>query len=355
MAKLEGVKIFDMVNGEITKVKYNGEIYEKVDECDVEFTKHVAFRKVAGNDSESDELASKVSELDERVTALESDKKPERKLKVGDKVRTLARGMFGDVKADEVGKVTRADDGSKFSVRVTTEDDYDYFRPQDLELITEKPWKKGDKVRHKHTGRVVTVYAYQPEKRTYGKGAGWSFTGVAKGFTYIDEHDFEYWDFIEDYELITESEYVPVEEKAEYELAVSPPFQVGEYVRVIEGKHGHEGKVVKIIADDFCEAYPYDTELLDGLEGDCYSAEHLEKVTDEEVKLAKLGRKPGEYKKGDIVQVIDVMNSAYLEVGQITYVTGPDETDEPKVRSNDGGERYARVELVAPVESRVDL
>jgi hypothetical protein len=45
--------------------------------------------------------------------------------------------------------------------------------------------------------KVATVYAIQPEKRTYGIGAGHVFSEPSRGFTFIDpSDDYETWTFL---------------------------------------------------------------------------------------------------------------------------------------------------------------
>src|SRR5690606_3749398 len=95
------------------------------------------------------------------------------KFKEGDRVKALANGQFGDVIEGEIGTINSIieDEDVSYNIAVKTSDDYDYFRPQDLELIAEeavqfgkigrKPgeFKKGDIVRfNEYTGSK-----YHPE------------------------------------------------------------------------------------------------------------------------------------------------------------------------------------------------
>src|SRR5690606_27932986 len=76
------------------------------------------------------------------------------KFKEGDRVKTLAYGEFSDIKAGEIGEITdtdaaAGDESDPYTIRVYTDDNNDYFRPQDLELVTEeregvRAFKKGD-------------------------------------------------------------------------------------------------------------------------------------------------------------------------------------------------------------------
>ena len=153
----------------------------------------------------------------------------------------------------------------------------------------------------------------------------------------------------------------PVEE----EETQAPKFEVGDYAKVIvEGRWGdiEVGNAVKIVAlkDDDDE---YKAELLDGSDFDYFRAEQLEKVTEEEAKeiarWAKIGRKPGEFKKGDIVRVIDA-RSGVLEDGEIGVLGDKDESDgmfRVFARNVTCGNWYspARFELIVPVEQRFDV
>jgi hypothetical protein len=87
-------------------------------------------------------------------------------------------------------------------------------------------------------------------------------------------------------------------------------------------------------------------------------AEQERKQAEKEIdaKWAKIGRKPNEFKKGDVVRVVDVSNSRHEvgDIGEITEFAG----DTFRVNTH----RISRVnwlganhvELIAPVESRFD-
>src|SRR5690606_7304062 len=58
------------------------------------------------------------------------------KFKEGDRVKTLAYGEFSDIKAGEIGEITdtdaaAGDESDPYTIRVYTDDNDDYFRPQD--------------------------------------------------------------------------------------------------------------------------------------------------------------------------------------------------------------------------------
>lgn len=164
------------------------------------------------------------------------------------------------------------------------------------------------------------------------------------------------------------------------------PLKVGDYVVPLESADDEYeitntkmklGKVVEGDVDCCCYirievvAHENDKEV-----GNSYQVEskYFRKATDEEVaqakaeyerkqaeqKWAKIGRKPGEFKKGDIVRVIDASFSGH-ENGDISEIIKYDEIkimyEVKKMRDTVvGGWLYSdAIELIAPVESRVDI
>lgn len=78
-------------------------------------------------------------------------------------------------------------------------------------------------------------------------------------------------------------------------------------------------------------------------------------VKDAEIasKWTKIGRKPNEFKKGDVVRVLGVC-SGHEIAGQLGEIVIADGSDQPRVRAvyeDELIELWTRVELVAPVES----
>jgi hypothetical protein len=155
-----------------------------------------------------------------------------------------------------------------------------------------------------------------------------------------------------------------------YELVAegAPKFEVGDYVKVVGGISCHIGKIAKIecIFDGrakFSEVINDNQHPLGGS-----PLEYLVKLTAEEVAKAKeeirwskIGRKPGEFKKGDIVRVIEYDGSLYNghEYGLIGEVEYDITIKDPQV---DGGvpvvindiSFFNHVELICPVEHRFD-
>lgn len=153
-------------------------------------------------------------------------------------------------------------------------------------------------------------------------------------------------EFTEDNELKVGDYVVPLESADdEYEIT-NTKMKLG---KVVEG----DADVIRIevvVHEDASEiGYTYLGE-----------SKHFRKATDEEVaqakaeqKWAKIGRRPGEFKKGDIVRVVECTGAH--EAGEIVELA-KDGANE--YLGNDGvvyvGEPE-RFELIAPVESRVDI
>lgn len=161
----------------------------------------------------------------------------------------------------------------------------------------------------------------------------------------------------------------------EEEIAEMDRLKVGEYVKVIGGNNSHTkiGDIVIIRSVDF--AGDYEINSLDGRElGGFKFAKNLVRATDEEVaeakrklelskeiaKWAAIGRKVGEFKKGDVVEIIANTNGSVNSVGSIGTVTaGPSRSGTYRVDTGSGTQSNwtipSEMKLVAPVESVVNL
>jgi hypothetical protein len=146
----------------------------------------------------------------------------------------------------------------------------------------------------------------------------------------------------------------PVEE-GEVQAAQEAELKVGDYAKVIEPGYCGDievGSIVKITNPKDDDGH-YRVELLDGSDYDWFSDDQLEKITEEEfaqIRWAKIGRKPGEFKKGDIVRLLE--DSGAHEAGTLVEVH-----DNGNYKADDsvwGGE-FDWYELVVPVEQRFDL
>jgi hypothetical protein len=268
MAKLENVKILDMVNGEPTRVEYNGAVYEKADD----------------------------------------------EAKAGDLVRVI-----------DALYITCVEDGGFYDVfdrhdRLMFLDDYGDFRPYKL---NRRGFETFRKVSETKASADLAERLAELERR-----------------------------------LEALEERAGVKEESEAESA--PKFKVGDYAKVIaEGMWSDigVGNIVKIVGPKD-EDGDYKAELLDGSDYDYFRDEHLEKVTEEEARWAKIGRKPGEFKKGDIVRVIDSASHKICS-GEIGILGEKDFAGLFRVLVRDvttcNWHSPQRLELIAPVEQRFDF
>jgi hypothetical protein len=148
----------------------------------------------------------------------------------------------------------------------------------------------------------------------------------------------------------------------------APKFEVGDYVVAlpeadeIYGITTTEmklGKVTHVYSDGDIdvEVIAHTDEVQVGEEF-VVTSKYFRKATDEEIRWAKISRKPGEFKKGDIVKFRDTL----YEVNEY----------QPEFRKSDGHKFYAHekgmtlgeneywvfiddVELITPVEQRFDI
>jgi hypothetical protein len=149
----------------------------------------------------------------------------------------------------------------------------------------------------------------------------------------------------------------------EINAVLNPPLKVGDYVKVVGStRFGDisEGTIVKITCDADSDG-EHRIDLPNGSDYDYAKPEALEKASAEDfakkketAKWAEIGRKPGEYKEGDIVRVIG--EGSHIK-GTIGVVVVADGTKIPKVEAIYEGELtdlWSLVELVTPVERRFD-
>lgn len=156
------------------------------------------------------------------------------------------------------------------------------------------------------------------------------------------------------------------------------PLKVGDYAKVIGNNSEHSaeiGDIVKIVYDDKT-AFPFKCERLDGKELECpwFLVDELVLATPEEVaeakakleaekakaeekaKWAKIGRKVGEFKNGDIVMFTQSTGSVYFDKGSITQIRdlgGREFRFGPKNVDYFG--KTSWIKLIVPVESVVNL
>jgi ribosomal protein L19 len=344
MAKLENVKILDMVNGEPTRVEYNGAVYVKTeddaeagdlvrvidedgigyvtqggfyetymdgvdlvfvdddgDERDYDFydTELETFRKVSETKVIAD-LAERLAELERRLEALE----------------------------ERMEEATEAESVPKFEVG-------DYVVPlpesDDKYAITNTNMKLG-KVIHVYSDDDIKIEIIAHEDDTV---IGEEYRVEPKYFRKATD-----------------------EEVAQAKAKTQPKFEVGDYARVVESDSCHYaniGDIVKIVEDDK-SGMPYRCEDLNGEDVGWFKEHELELVTDEEARWAKIGRKPGEFKKGDIVRVLkNNPHGSEKRKGDIDEITYYDNNESFCVGEGAGWMGYEDVELIVPVEQRFDL
>ncbi len=341
----------------------------------------------------------------------------------GDRVKTLARGEFNDIGKGEIGEITDILEYEGHPIRVSTDDDCDYFEPEDLELVEDKPkFEIGDYVvalpeaneeysittTDMKLGKVVEEDSWDSEDDIMieivahkAVQTSMSFSVNSKYFRKATEDEIaeatkpSEGDIVVitantnhslntvgdtgvvakisrngnpvaqvdvpgrpkvcNWTLFSEMRPATDEEKSKYEKAkAKSEFKVGDVVKMTADRNEHRFGDIKVIRefDEEDSVYPIGFNDLDGSHGGWANYDIIEKVSEEDAKFAKLGRKTGEFKKGDIVRV----TNGYCEVkdGDIGEVTKADGSKFPGVTAR-GMQRYVAVELIAPVESRADL
>lgn len=400
MAKLDGVKVIDMTAGKIEKVAYEGAEYVLTQEApavddiirtdgawsgtveegnfykcvglDVDgdakivtdrdnvtqhYRKHYeVFRKVATQDPT---IEARVGKLESDVAALKGEQEAEEKpkFKAGDKVRS----KHNDVTCTLTSRHPEADHcgfGLAWKVKEGRADGW--VGENQVELVEEKPLAVGD------YAKVVSIEATRVSRGAPSVEVGQivyligeSDTRSSKGFKVetVDHNKIVDNNVVVD-DLIRATDEEVVEAKA----AMKPKFNVGDYAKVVGRTYLGDiktGAVVKI-TKEADEDGDYKIELLDESDYDYAQASSLEKVDADKAetidKWAKIGREVDEYKEGDVVRVLDVKKSFAFDLsgGEINVITKFCDNDSFQVGSGSGWVGATQVELVAPVESRVD-
>lgn len=307
MAALKGVKTLDMVDGEITKVAYEGAEYERV-EGEAEVGDIIRLPGNSYKHAIPGGFYAVISVIDRDVIVMENCgnhhrwtaglyelfRKKHVRLKVGDYAKVINNIM----EYREGNIVQIAGSGSNFDFKV------------DFINVTGSS---------KHTGQVCG---------------------------YIDAKDLT---------RATDAEVAEAKEK------LIPKFSVGDYAKVVGDTYHSDidgGAIVKItnLVDE-------DGDLRFKLVGDgAYDyakPSSLEKVSAEEVKWAKIGRKVDEYKVGDIVAYDGRCWFGNSGIGEVIQDTNENNYTRVAATSN-GGTRinyYLEPEtltLITPVEARFD-
>ncbi|MEC3606677.1 hypothetical protein P9126_06655 [Bacillus glycinifermentans] len=356
MAKLEGVKTLDMVNGEITKVSYNGAEYERVE----------------GN-------ARRVGKSGDLV--LNGHRHPD--LKLGEfyllvrdegtswlSVRDEVDDFHGNAVTDGNSILFRKVSASQPSLeaRVSTNEKDIAALKSDVAALKGEAEPKYVRIAigEAKAGDFVKFDEAPNEYLTAGK-----FYGIYR----VDDcgdpriHDDEGDDFDtygEAFEVYRKVSAASVEAEPKPER-----LKVGDYAKVdyTFNSQSKRGDIVKITEDDN-SIIPFLTEHLNGDNAGWFAEDPLVRATDEEVAEAKrkqaeeeerkrwaaIGREVGEYKKGDVVCVTDPGYSA-LSVGDIgtvgNFVSNAFRVNVRGV-STSNWLSPVRVKLIAPVEARFD-
>ncbi|MFL6977068.1 hypothetical protein R7M47_05335 [Bacillus inaquosorum] len=334
MAKLQGVKTLDMVNGEITKVSYGGAEYERVEgeaqKGDLvlikdgwSFATQGKFYVSVGIDEDGD---AKI--IDNDGDTISNDRS------TYELFRKVAAGTNPSVE-DRVAKAEGEIESLKSDV-AALKGEAEYKR------IGKSEARAGDYVK-------LTSDLYNFTAKDYYEIHFVDSDGDLQ-ITDDEGDNFDtYW--------LDDSEY-EVYRKAGAAEPKPERLKVGDYAKVVgRAIINEKGDIVKIIQDTGGNV-PFKVESVSGLYKEWRSEESLVRATDEEVaeakraaKWAEIGREVGEYKVGDIFRS---PNGNLYEITSIDdrfgYPIGFTDLD----GHADRYKRDAAITLVTPVEARFD-
>ena len=376
MAKLDGVKTLDMVNGEITKVEYNGEVYEKVDtpkkgdiglriSNDRPWASVGEFYPITHNgvsEAYKDDVGDEPLIKDGTFTYFRKPSAPS--LKAGDKVRP--RELFAKVNrpnnvpipgdyvefrddiAEEcssfltIGKKYEVERVDAFGGADITDDngDYESAEPYETKAIYVK-YTQEQAVKEVEVGDKILVVDAKTTGGNYGNGDILTVsTGYSEG-VFVEEFARGLWneEFIvlnpEQVVEATEGEPEAVEEpEVEESKAEGVPFEVGQFVVAKDNSIGYVLTIPEVGALDVVEVGKLvlggDIRVKFNREfkgkygkvaevGESYpvNSDHFRLATDEEI-IEALGL--NEIKEGDKVEVL-ADNHPLLRKGATFTVT----------------------------------
>lgn len=350
MAKLSGVKTLDMVNGEITKVEHGGRVYERIGQGFSQAKTGDLFMSEGGSfTKEGGFYHITVGESREHSIRFIDERNSNNGYMRGCTIHTLFRKVSVQVASTIVERVGKLE--------------------EKVEALVggEEALKVGDYV-------VITGSGNLPSMSTHGFPIG-TTVKVTKAATdtvngdrvcaeYLDGSD--YWHVhLSHLRKATEDEVAD----AEIEIARAQ-FTEGDKVRLLSGGgktplYGYkDGGVYKVSASK------YGSKLtISGGESGIGFAEpvQLEKISAEEAvkierqqaeaaKWAKIGRKPGEFKEGDIVLVTATSNGHPIgTIGEL--VEAPEHyvgTNLAVFALGHPKSHIGQIELITPVEARFD-
>ncbi|MED5047615.1 hypothetical protein P9738_13075 [Bacillus siamensis] len=437
MAKLNGVKTLDMVNGEITKVAYGGAVYERVegivrelgnpgdlmlngrDHKDIsvgEFyevivdgvygrvtvsddigqhhrraTLHdssVLFRKVSASTGPS--LEERVSSAEDEIESLKSDvaalKGESEYVRIdvaeaqdGDYVkfdeaprRYLTAGRYYEIDyVDSSGDPwITDDDGGDFDTSVLHDDEFEVYRKVSAASVEAEP--KPERLNVGDYAKVVKDF--RDHEVEIGTILLVTIIDDAAPSIKCDDISGNRIGWFFGHELVRATDEEVAEAK---DAAARAKFKKGAKVRLLSGGGDYplggftDGNIYEV-SDN---AYNHSRGTLIRIEGgSCFrgsgfatpdqleilseeEAAEIERQQAEEAKWAKIGRKVGEYKNGDVVAYDDPTWFKNSGIGEVVGLSA----GEPRVRAIDSGGRSPayylepeKVRLITPVEGRFD-
>ncbi|MFZ8007660.1 hypothetical protein ACO1D0_16500 [Bacillus licheniformis] len=343
MSKLTGVKTLDMVNGEITKVAYNGAEYERVEG--------------------TPRSVGKSGDL-----VLNGHRHPD--LKLG--------GFYLLVRDEGTSRLSVRDEIDDFHGNAVTDGDSILFRKvsasqpsiEDRVSTNEKDIEAlksdVDALKGEPEAGYVRIAKSEAKAGDFVKFDEAPSRYLTAGKYYEIEFVDDYGDpiIIDDdgYDLDTHGEVFEVYRKVSAAEPKPERLKVGDYVKVVGNESGHYAEIdeIVLVKRDDKDFAPFHCEKLNGNEAGIFYEDELVRATDEEVaeakraaaerkKWAAIGREVGEYKVGDIVQ--------YLDDREICEVLAVGEDGRVKVATQNHGnctENQSSIELIAPVEARFD-
>ena len=336
MAKLDGVKVLDMVGGNVTKVAYNGAEYVKTDEIvkDGDIFQLLPGNSVIGGEDYAF-YATRIYLDGDIVISTEYN---------GNATAVQSKGFgtaFRKVSASKPTIDERVDSLEKRVDALEEKPEAPSFKEGDIVVITGNT--NGSENSVGNIGKITKIDTREARVKVPDgpKLANWS--------------------------LFTEIRHATQAEREQYEEALKPKKpnpKAGDWVKFTSYKGVANRDDISLN-----KAYQVFTDTDDELAfvddaGDkriqpLKAVDALETVAPQ-TAFERIGRKEGEFKVGDIVRVIDAEGSE-LSNGDIGIITEIDDDSVPffvSVPNKDTAGNYQcldDIELITPVESRVDV